>query len=58
MDNELLRLKLRNLIAAREFNTAAANQELSRGGWLWDHARMDSELAEQIEKWFAQAEQE
>lgn len=50
-----LALQIRNLIASREFNTAQANQELSRGGWLWDHAQYDQELAAQIESLFEKA---
>lgn len=47
--NALLALRIRNLIAAREFNTAQANHELSRDGWLWDHAQMDKEIAEELD---------
>ena len=47
---DLLALQIRNLIAAREFNTALANRELQSGdGWLWDHAAYDRELADEIE---------
>ena len=45
---EILTLQIRNLIAAREFNTAQANRELARGEWLWDHAEYDRELEAQI----------
>lgn len=48
--NELTYLKIRNLIAAREANTAHANMELSRDGWLFDHAAYDREYAKQIEE--------
>ena len=42
--------RLRNLIAAREFNTAEANRELQCGdGWLCDHGQRDRELADEIE---------
>jgi hypothetical protein len=46
---DLLALRIRNLIAAREFNTAQANQETARDGWLWDHAQYDRELAAEID---------
>ena len=47
---DLLALQVRNLIAAREFNTALANRELQSGdGWLGDHAAYDRELADEIE---------
>ena len=47
---DLLALQVRNLIAAREFNTALANRELQSGdGWLWDHAAYDRELATEID---------
>jgi hypothetical protein len=55
---DYLLLKIRNLIAARESNTAEANAELDRGGWLRDHGRDDREIAEQIDLLFAQAESE
>ncbi len=54
MSEDLLVLQIRNLIAAREFNTAQANQELSREGWLWDHAEYDRQLSAQIDALFAQ----
>lgn len=54
--NELLLLKIRNLIAAREANTAAANRELALGGWLSDHDQYDSELEAEMDMLFAQAE--
>ena len=53
---DLLALRIRNLIAAREANTAQANYELSRGEWMWDHAQYDSELAVQIAALFEQAQ--
>ncbi|KAB2925877.1 MAG: hypothetical protein F9K25_16460 [Candidatus Contendobacter sp.] len=53
--SDLLALQIRNLIAAREANTAQANQELYRGGWLWDHAQHDRELAAQIDALFEKA---
>ena len=47
---DLLALRIRNLIAAREFNTAQANRELHSGdGWQWDHGERDKELAREIE---------
>ena len=49
MADAVRQLTIRNLIAEREFNTASANQELGRGGWLWDHAARDRELGEAIE---------
>jgi hypothetical protein len=46
----LLALRIRNLIAAREANTAEANRELQSGdGWLWDHGQRDRELAAEID---------
>ena len=45
----LLALQIRNLIAAREFNTAEANRELSLGGWLSDHRHEDNNLAAEID---------
>lgn len=46
--NSLLALRIRNLIAAREFNTAAANREQAIGGWLSDHAQLDYIMAVEI----------
>ena len=56
MSNELLLLKISNLIAAREANTAAANRELALGGWLSDHDQYDAEMSADIESLFAAAE--
>lgn len=51
-----LALRIRNLIAAREFNTAAANRELQCGdGWLCDHGQYDRELANEIDELFKKA---
>ena len=47
--SDLLALRIRNLIAAREFNTAEANRELSLGGWLSDHRHEDNNLAAEID---------
>ena len=47
--NELRLLTIRNLIAAREFNTANANHDLSRDGWRWDYTQHDKEIGDQIE---------
>jgi hypothetical protein len=50
-DANLLELRVRNLIAAREANTAEANRELQCGdGWLCDHGQLDRELAEEIDE--------
>ena len=50
----LLSLRIRNLIAAREFNTATANRELQGGdGWLYDHGQCDRELANEIDELFS-----
>jgi len=47
----VLLLRVRNLIAAREFNIAQANRELQCGdGWLFDHAQADREYAAEIDK--------
>ena len=47
---ELLALRIRNLIAAREFNTAVANHETAHGdGWLCDHATEDRRIANEID---------
>jgi hypothetical protein len=47
---DMLALRIRNLIAAREFNTSQANRELQSGGdWQWDHGERDKELARKIE---------
>jgi hypothetical protein len=55
-DREMLTLRIRNLIAAREANTAQANQELQSGdGWLWDHGQRDRELAAEVDALFEQA---
>jgi len=54
----LLALRIRNAIAAREFNAAQANQELSRDGWLWDHAARDREFAAEIDALFVEANAE
>ena len=49
----LLALRIRNLIAAREFNTAQANRELQCGdGWLCDHGQYDRELADEMVRYF------
>lgn len=43
-------MKARNLIAAREFNTAEANYETARyGEWRCDHRGLDEELAREID---------
>ena len=53
---DLLALRIRNLIAAREFNTAQANRELQCGdGWLCDHGQYDRELANEIDELFKRA---
>ena len=40
-------LQLRNIVAAREFNTAMANRELQEcGGWSWDYKAIDIHYAE------------
>ena len=40
-------LRIRNLIAEREFNTAAANRELTQfGEWRWDHDAADKACAD------------
>lgn len=44
----LLLLKLRNVIACREANTAEANRELQLGGWLFDHGQLDREYADEV----------
>lgn len=42
-------LRIRNLIAEREFNTAAANRELTQfGEWRWDHDAADKACADAI----------
>jgi len=54
-----LALRIRNLIAAREFNTAQANRELQCGdGWLCDHGQYDRELADEIDELFKKANKE
>ena len=54
--SDLLALRIRNLIAAREFNTATANRELQCGdGWLCDHGQYDRELANEIDELFKKA---
>lgn len=37
MDSEMIKLKIRNLLADKEFETALANRELNMGDWLSDH---------------------
>jgi DTW domain-containing protein YfiP len=55
----LLALQIRNLIAAREFNTAMANRELQSGDdWLFDHHSYDRELATEIDALFGKANAE
>ena len=55
--DDLLALRIRNLIAAREFNTAQANRELQCGdGWLCDHGQYDRELANEIDELFKKAD--
>lgn len=52
-DAALKVLRIRNLIAAREANTSAANRELQSGDdWLWDHGQRDRELAAEIDALF------
>lgn len=52
---DLLALRIRNLIATREANTAEANRELQSGdGWLWDHGQRDRELEAEIDELFKQ----
>lgn len=46
--HELNLLKFKNLIASREANTAQANLELAKGGWLSDHAKMDQEIVAEM----------
>lgn len=47
--SELIKMRIRNLIASREFNTAEANRELTvLGNWRCDHAGFDRELLEEI----------
>lgn len=42
-------LRIRNLIAEREFNTAAANREIAQfGEWRWDHDAADKACAAAI----------
>lgn len=42
-------LRIRNLIAEREFNTAAANREIAQfGEWRWDHDAADRACADAI----------
>ena len=42
-------LRIRNLIAEREFNTAAANREIAQfGEWRWDHDAADKVCATAI----------
>ncbi len=43
-------LKIRNIIATREMNTAQANLELSNGGWLCDHAEYDRVLQADVDE--------
>lgn len=52
---DLLALRIRNLIAAREANTAESNRELLGGGWLCDHSQIDRELAAEIDVLFEKA---
>jgi hypothetical protein len=59
MDYSLLVLRVRNLIAAREFNTAAANREMQcYGEWRCDHERLDQEIAKEIDSLMALAQVE
>lgn len=60
---QILLLQIRNKIAAREMNTAAANRELCQGGWLSDHEGYDrvlsgeiAKLIEEWETWFSEEE--
>jgi len=53
---DLLALRIRNLIAAREFNTAAAQFESTHlNGWQTDHGQYDRELANEIDELFKKA---
>lgn len=47
-------LRIRNLIAEREFNTAAANREIAQfGEWRWDHDAADKACADAIARLLA-----
>lgn len=47
-------LRIRNLIAEREFNTACANRELTQfGEWRWDHEAADREIEAAIARLLA-----
>ena len=53
---ELLTLQIRNLIAAREANTAAAKRELEEHGkWSCERDYIDSGIARKIYALFEQA---
>jgi len=54
IEQEVLLLRIRNLIISREFNTAAANRELYLGGWLSDHGGLDHQLDNEIDLLFEQ----
>lgn len=59
MTNDILLLKIRNLIVSRELNVAEANRETQHGdGWLCDHSYYDRQLREEIEELFKIADQQ
>ena len=46
---ELQLLKIRNLIADKEFEVACANREQSLGGWQCDHPGMIASISQEID---------
>jgi hypothetical protein len=55
-ENDKVLLKIRSLIADKEFNTALANRELANGGWTYDHQHEHNCIDAEIVKLFKQLE--
>ena len=54
---ELILLRIKNLIASKEFNTAEANRELALDGWQTDHSTLynmyEAEIQSLIEQYLS-----
>jgi hypothetical protein len=53
---EIILLKIRNLIADKEMEVAIANKEMDLGNWLCDHALIVRELDNEIQQLFKELE--
>jgi hypothetical protein len=48
VDRDVILLKIRQLIAQKEFITAKANYELQRGGWQADWSACQNEIEKEL----------